>query len=188
MMKFSRLIPLLVLLLPATAMAAKQSLHRNPDNGLYTWTSDGDGFSVELIQVVPDFIRAIYSKHNFPQHEIDEIASWCVYGSVIKNTSEKVLTYDVHDWYTIHDGKRAPVKTKTQWLEQWRKAGVVFSWTLLPDQGEFYQGDWQQGFTTVKLPRGSTFDLVYIWTIDGERRQNTIKGLICPPEEVEIEQ
>jgi len=94
----------LLLLLPLTASAAEQKVHRNDTNGLYTWTSDGDGFSVELIQVVPDFIRAIYSKHDFPKDEIEEIAGYCVYGSVIKNTSDKLLQYDVSDWRYEADG------------------------------------------------------------------------------------
>lgn len=174
----------LMLFFSNSLVAAEQTVHKNETNGLYTWTSAGDGFSVELIQVVPDFIRAIYSKHNFPHDQIEEIASYCVYGSVIKNTSDKVLAYNVSDWKYEHKGKSYPVKTKTRWLDQWHKAGVVFSWTLLPDEGEFYEGDWQQGFTTIKLPRGSRFDLVYTWTLDDISHSDRITNIECSPEEV----
>lgn len=180
------LLSTLLMMYTMTGVAAEQTLHLNEDNGLYTWTSVGDGFSVELIQVVPDFIRAIYGKHAFPKAEIEDIATYCVYGSVIKNTSDKVLTYDVSNWRYEFEGKSHPVKTKTQWLRQWRDAGVVFSWTLLPDEGEFYEGDWQQGFTTIKLPRGSRFDLTYTWSLDGKKYSDRITGLECPPAEVTL--
>jgi len=73
------------------------------------------------------------------------------------------------------------VKTKTQWLEEWKKAGINFSWTLLPDSGEFDVGDWQQGFTTIELPRESEFDLIYKWTLDGVAHSGIINNMKCAP-------
>ncbi len=183
-----------VRLLPALLLTACAStppddgtrISRNPDNGLLTYSKDENGFSIELIQVVPDFIRAVYANHSFPEDVIEDIAAYCVYGSVIKNTSGKPLRYRVADWYYVLDGERHPVKTKTQWLQQWRQRGIVFSWTLLPDAGDFYQGDWQQGFTTVKAPRGSRFDFHYSWTVDGEPRHAVLSDMQCPPEHVKV--
>ncbi len=183
-MKKLTLIVLSAFTLSACTHTAEVKVTLNETNGLTTWTSSGDGFSVEFIQVVPDFIRAIYGKHDFPKKEIEDIASYCVYGSVIKNTSDKVLTYRVSDWRYVQDGKTYPVKTKTQWLNQWQQSGVVFSWTLLPDEGEFYEGDWQQGFTTVKLERESFFDFIYTWQLDGVEHTSTIRNMQCPPYEV----
>ena len=77
-----------------------------------------------------------------------------------------------------------PVKTKTQWLEEWRKANIIFSWTLLPDEGEFAVGDWQQGFTTIELPRESVFDLIYKWELDGVAHTAILQDLKCAPENV----
>ena len=172
-----------VLTLTAGAGHAMQVI-KNPDNGLLTYSNAENGFSIELIQVVPDFIRAVYGGHNFPKPVIEDIAGYCVYGSVIKNTSDKPLRYRVADWYYVLDGKRYPVKTKTEWLEQWKKSGIIFSWTLLPDQGEFYEGDWQQGFPTIKAPRNSRFDLHYSWTLDGVKHSAVLKNMQCPPEKV----
>ncbi len=169
-----------------SASVSATTVSKNPDNGLLSYSKDENGFSLELIQVVPDFIRAVYGSHNFPQDVIEDIAAYCVYGSVIKNTSGKMLSYRVADWYYELDGKRHPVKTKSQWLAQWRKAGITFSWTLLPDSGEFYQGDWQQGFTTVKAPRGSRFDFHYSWTLDGKRHHAVLRDMQCPPEQVPV--
>ena len=162
---------------------AALTVSKNEQTGLLAWTSEGKGFSIELIQLLPDFVRAIYSNHNFPPEEVERIANYCVFGSVIKNTSQKQLSYRVADWrYTDQNGTEHPVKTKSQWLAEWRKVGVTFSWTLLPDTGDFEIGDWQQGFTTIKLPRNAVFDLTYTWTLDGEPYSETFKGISCAPE------
>jgi hypothetical protein len=165
--------------------AAKISAQKNEASGLYSWVAESQGFSIELIQLLPDFIRAIYMSHDFPATEVDDIASYCVFGTVIKNTSQQPLDYDVANWYyTDNNGKNHPVKTKSEWLEQWRKAGVTFSWTLLPDKGTFYEGDWQQGFTTIKLPRESEFSLTYKWSINGTEHTDIFEGLRCAPEQL----
>ena len=171
-----------------TLFAADITTQQNEDSGLYSWVAESEGFSIELIQLLPDFVRAIYMAHDFPAAEVDDIASYCVFGTVIKNTSAAPLEYDVADWYyTDSNGKDHKIKTKSEWLEQWRKAGVTFSWTLLPDKGTFYEGDWQQGFTTIKLPRKSKFSLTYKWSINGTEHSDIFEGLSCAPEQLSDE-
>ncbi len=175
--------------------AAKVDVHKNENSGLLTWTANDDGFRLELIQLLPDFVRAIYAKHNFPKTEVERIAAYCVFGTILKNTSDQHLSYRVSNWrYRIVNEssvadktpsvKTWPVKTKTQWLEEWRKVGVNFSWTLLPDIGEFAVGDWQQGFTTIKLPRDKTFDLIYTWQLDGVKHEGVLENLSCSPDTI----
>ncbi len=173
-----------VLLLLATAAQAKEmSIHKNEVTGLLTWAGDNDGFKIQLIQLIPDFVRAVYAKHNFPKQEVERVASYCVFGTILKNTSDKQLSYRVSDWrYRTQDGKQHPVKTKTQWLQEWQKAGITFSWTLLPDIGEFSVGDWQQGFTTIKLPRETRFDFIYKWQLDGVTHTGVLKNISCAPD------
>lgn len=186
--KFIFLIPLIAfslitfLLVPSPVIAV--TIHKNQDSGLLTWVAEKDGFSIELIQLLPDFVRAIYAKHDFPKDEIERIANYCVYGTIIKNTSQYALTYDVSSWRYIHNGESYAVKTKTQWLDEWRKAGILFSWTLLPDYGVFEVGDWQQGFTTILVPRDAVFELDISWTLDKKSPvvyNNKISGITCPP-------
>ena len=173
----------IVMVLVTGAVASETKVHKNKNTGLLTWTLNDKGFQIELIQLLPDFIRAIYAKHNFPKSEIEHAASYCVFGTILKNTSDQQLSYRVADWrYQTSDGKPHPVKTKTQWLEEWRKAGVTFSWTLLPDVGEFSVGDWQQGFTTIKLPRNTEFDMIFKWQLDGVEHTATLENVICAPE------
>ncbi len=175
---------LAILLSMATAVpAAKVTIHKNKVTGLLTWKAEDRGFSIELIQLIPDFVRAVYAKHNFPPQEVERIAAYCVFGSILKNTSDQHLSYRVADWrYRTKDGKLHPVKTKTRWLEEWKKADILFSWTLLPDIGEFAVGDWQQGFTTIKLPRETEFDLIYKWKLDGVSYSGVLENLKCSPE------
>lgn len=167
--------------------AAKVTIHENDESGLLTWMVEDEGFSLELIQLIPDFIRAIYAKHHFPPEEIERIASFCMFGTILKNTSEQDMHYRVANWrYRTQAGIEYPVKTKTQWLKEWRESGIKFSWTLLPDRGDFEVGDWQQGFTTIELTddmtRESTFDFIYTWEIGEKSFTGTIKNLGCAPE------
>lgn len=173
-------------LLSTQTHAADVSVHQNEQTGLLTWTSEDEGFSIELIQLLPDFIRAVYSKHNFPKKEIERIASYCVFGSILKNTSKQQLSYKVSNWsYTDNHGNTHPVKTKTQWIKEWQKSGITFSWTLLPDDVIFEVGDWQQGFTTIELPRETSFNLNYTWALDGVAHTGALKNLRCAPENIE---
>jgi len=169
-------------LLCAQIQAAEVTIHKNNESGLLTWSSKDDGFSIELIQLIPDFVRAVYGKHGLPADEVERIAGYCVFGSIIQNTSRQQMSYRVSDWrYVDKNGKAYPVKTKAQWLEEWRKVGITFAWTLLPESGDFGIGDWQQGFTTIQLDRNEKFDLIYTWTLDGIKHQGKIENMSCAP-------
>jgi hypothetical protein len=162
--------------------ATEVTIHKNNQTGLLTWTAKDNGFSIELIQLVPDFVRAVYGKYGFTAEEVERIAGYCVFGSIIQNTSQQQLSYRVSDWrYIDKYGKEYPVKTKDQWLEEWRKVGITFSWTLLPGSGDFGIGDWQQGFTTIQIDRNENFNFIYTWTLDGEKNQGKIENMSCAP-------
>ena len=186
---FSSLVSLpVVYLISISTVFAETTIHKNTETGLITYGAEQDGFSIELIQLLPDFVRAIYAKHDFPKNEVERIANYCVFGTIIKNTSLHALSYDVSNWHYGYEGDIHTVKTKTEWLNEWSKVGILFSWTLLPDAGTFEVGDWQQGFTTIKTPRESKFDLTVNWTLDDNGKSvsysNTIKGIACPPQTI----
>ena len=169
-------------ILQSNVWANETLIHKNPETGLLTWKSEGDGFTIELIQLVPDYIRAVYSKYDFTSEEIERVASFCNFGTIIQNTSQQALIYDVSDWrYVDKKGNVHPVKTKSQWLEEWKKAGITFSWTLLPDSEDFGVGDWQQGFTTIKIASDKKFDFIFTWVIEGKKYQRTIEDMSCAP-------
>lgn len=175
----------LSVLLPLAAPAAELETRRNPDTGLLIWKLEEHGISLELMQLHPDFVRAIYGSRGFPKPMIEEIAGYCVFGTILRNVADAPMEYRVADWRYIDDkGDEHSVKTKTQWTEEWRAAGVPFLWSLLPDHQSFGVGDWNQGFTTIELPRESEFDLVVAWKVNDEAFSARMQRLKCAPEEL----
>lgn len=184
----NRHIPFFWLLLPGLVLAAEVQQSRNPDTGLLSWQVEDRGLSLELIQLHTDFVRAVYGARGLPPALIDGIAAYCVFGTIAVNTSDSQLSYRVADWrYVTPDGRKHLIKTKTQWVTEWTEMGVPYNWSILPDDQTFEVGDWSQGFTTVKLPRESVFDLVYSWTVKGETHVGRIEKLRCPPEQLPLQ-
>lgn len=172
----------LLLGLAAGGACAKTSVTvtKNPQSGMLSWTARGDGLSIQLVQLLPDFVRAVYNKHGLPAEKYNEIAGYCDFGTILRNISGKTLDYDVRDWRAVSStGTIGRIKPKSQWTEEWRKAGIHFTWTLFPGTGTFYAGDWQQGFTTIKLPHGTRFDLILKWKIDGVLHTGKIHNMQC---------
>jgi len=173
---------LFFLLLPCGVSAGDIQQHRDPETGLITWKAQEPGFSLQLIQLLPDYVTAVYSARGLPPSLVKTMASYCVFGTIIKNESDQQLAYRVADWrYTTGDGKAHPIKTKTEWVQEWKDQGVSFRWSILPDDQTFEPGDWSQGFTTIPLPPGSSINLIYTWRHQGENHTGTLEGLRCAP-------
>lgn len=169
----------LVLLLCACSSVQRQV---NPESGLSSWQTTGDALSLELVQVVPDYVRAVYSARGLPQEIVDAVSSYCVFGTILHNTSQQPLAYRVADWrYVTPDGVRHRIKTKSQWVSEWRAMGVAFRWSLLPDDQTYNVGDWGQGFTTIGLQPGDRFDLEYSWRQGEATITRTIREVRCAP-------
>ena len=154
----------------------------DPDTGTRSWKFTADGLDFELIQVPPDFIRASYSARGLPASVSEAVATRCVFGTIVRNVSGRSLSYRVADWrYMNEDGVERPIKTKTEWLEEWHGMGVRFSWSILADDPTFAPGDWIQGFTTMAEPHGSRLSLKVVWSIEGERYEKVMPDLLCAP-------
>lgn len=177
----------LCLLVPLQADAAAEQ-QVNPETGLLSWKAGGQAFTIELIQVLPDYVRAVYASRGLPEKIIEDVSSYCVFGTIIRNTTAEPLSYRVADWrYTTPDGVRHRLKTKSEWVQEWRDMGVAFRWSMLADDQTFAEGDWVQGFTTVKLSPGSRFDLEYSWSQHGRQHVATIEGVRCAPAEAPLQ-
>lgn len=152
----------------------------DPQSGARSWKFEGDGLGIELLQVPPDFIRASYSARGLPASVSEAVATRCVFGTIVRNISDRPLSYRVADWrYMTADGVERPIKTKSEWLEEWHGMGVRFSWSILADDPTFAVGDWIQGFTTMAEPHGSRLSLKVVWSIEGTRYEKILPDLEC---------
>ena len=173
----------MILSLSFPALATNNILiSTNPDTGTMTWSWEGNGLALQLLQVNPDFIRASYTSRNLPKTVTEAVATRCVFGTIIRNVSDSPLHYKVADWrYFTPDGSEKKIKTKTEWLNEWHSMGVRFSWSILADDPTFEVGDWVQGFTTMAEPHGSKLDLKVVWEIEGKRFEKILPELQCAP-------
>lgn len=186
-MKTSALWSLPALLIAAASALAGTVQNTNPDNGLSNWQSTDTPFSLQLLQLMPDNVRAVYTNKGFPPALVEEMAGYCMFGTVIRNLAEEPISYDVADWRAVTaDGVRHPLRSKTDWLKVWQRQGVDFGWSILPAAQTLEVGDWGQGFTTVKLPHGTRFDLDYSWRQHGKTVHAILEGLQCAPEHLPV--
>lgn len=173
---------LLVSICLPDAVTAEAIHHIDPRTGLSSWKAQEAGFSLELVQLMPDYVRAVYASRGLPPELIAGVVKQCVFGTIVRNESDAPLSYRVSDWrYVTPDGVRHPLKTKSEWVQDWRKLGLAYRWSMLPDEQTFEVGDWGQGFSTVDLSPGSSFDLVYTWSQHEKKYTGTIKGVRCAP-------
>ncbi len=182
---------LLALLLPAVTTA--ELVHStNPGNGLQSWhLSDGD-IEIELVQRLPDQTRAMFMQHAFSSAVIEELATSCMFQTIVRNTgksgSGQPVAVDLGTWRVQHDGRTGPIKLKEPWMASWPEAAadqaarLVFRWGLFPTRQEFLPGDYNWGLTAYGLAPGSEFDLEVSWQQGGSPRSARITGIVCTPD------
>ncbi|MBI5751501.1 MAG: hypothetical protein HZA59_05070 [Hydrogenophilales bacterium] len=172
---------LLVLLSALSAQAAETIVTENPETTLKTWKKSEHGFSLELVQLLPEFVQATYSSRDLPPAIFDSMRGYCIFGTVARNESDAPLSYRVASWrFVTADGKKHRLRTKSQWVKVWSKLGADFSFSILPDDLTFEAGDWAQGFTTPKIAPGTRFDLIYTWRQHGKTYTGKLEKLACP--------
>lgn len=176
---------ILLLLIPRYAFSVEVTPTKNPKSGQLTWEFEEPEFSIKLIQLLPDFVSAVFSSRGLPPQVVDTLKDYCVFGTIFRNKTSGTFAYRVSDWrFITPDGKEHKVKTKDEWAKQWSDMGYPFHWMFFPAEQDFGVGDWSQGFTTIKLPHGSRFNLKLIWKYQGELHHQTLENLRCAPAEL----
>jgi hypothetical protein len=164
----------------------------NEENGLRKWHFlDGD-IEIELIQRLPDQTRALFMNHEFSREVIEELATSCMFQTIIRNngTSEtsRPLAIDLTQWRMQHAGKVTGIRLKESWLESWtdrqasQTAKLVVRWGMFPTQQEYLPGDYNWGLTAYGIPPGEVFDLEVFWKQDGALHSGQIDGVQCAPD------
>ena len=146
------------------------------------WSSQGQVFSVQLTPLDGEQVQAFFESMGYPAGVVHEVAAVCVFGTTIRNSARRSVSYDVSRWRAVTaDGKQHHLITKTDWLARWKAFGLKSDWSILPPQQTLHPGDWAQGFTTVDLPAGSRFNLTYKWKQDDHEHDATVYGVQCAP-------
>ena len=154
----------------------------NPQTGLQTWKTLDQDFSLELVPLLPDYVRAVFANKGLPAEVVEAISSYCVFVTIVRNEADQALSYDMRTWrYVTADGVEHRARPKSDWVETWREQGIAFRWLLLHEAQSYAVGDWVQGFTTVKLPPGTQFDLHYSWQQGDRTYERIIRDMACAP-------
>jgi hypothetical protein len=164
----------------------------NEENGLKKWHFfDGD-IEIELIQRLPDQTRALFMNHEFSREVIEELATSCMFQTIIRNNgksgSDRPVAIDLTQWRMRHAGKVTGIRLKEPWLESWtdeqasQAAKLVVRWGMFPTQQEYLPGDYNWGLTAYGIPPGSKFDLEVFWKEGATVRSGNINGVECAPD------
>jgi len=163
------------------AHASELVVTNNPTTGLIAWKQSDRGISLEIIQLSPEAAQATYSSRDLSPVIYESMRGYCVFGSVVRNETDAALTYRVVDWRVVGaDGKKQRLRTKSQWVADWKTKGAKFGWSILPDDITLEVGDWSLGYTPVKIAPGEQFDLIYAWRQHGKSYTGTLQNLACP--------
>jgi hypothetical protein len=162
------------------AASAATQVARNPKTGLLTWKAAENGFSLTLQQLTSDNVRAIYEGMGASPAIVKRIAAYCVFGTDARNLSHRPISYNVTKWRAITgSGAKHRLRSKIGWQKIWKPLGVDYGFTIFPAKQTFEPGDWGEGFTTIKLPPGTSFDLIYRWSEHGKTYTGNLHGVRC---------
>ncbi len=164
----------------------------NADNGLKSWHfTDGD-IEIELIQRLPDQTRALFMNHEFSREVIEELATSCMFQTIIRNNGTsgtgRPVAIDLTQWRMRHAGKVTGIQLKEPWLESWTDeqvspaAKLVVRWGMFPTRQEYLPGDYNWGLTAYGILPGSEFDLEVFWKEGETVRSGTIDNVQCAPD------
>ena len=92
--------------LPAHAEVLRSS---NEDNGLEKWHFIAGDIEIELVQRLPDQTRALFMQHEFSREVVEELATSCMFQTIIRNSgksgSGQPVSIDLTRWRMQHAGK-----------------------------------------------------------------------------------
>ena len=174
----------LCVMLPACASLDVQRT-RDARTGLERVELRDRDLSLRIVPLSRDFVVALLLGRGLPRAVAEATRDYCTFGVTLRNLGDRPLRYRLTDWrFVTPDGHVARVRPKSDWVAQWRRAGIAFRWLLLHEAQSYQPGDWGQGLVTVPLAPGSRFDLYYSWESGGRVYEGRIRDLRCAPADV----
>jgi hypothetical protein len=178
--------------LTAASIQAEVLRSANEENGLEKWHFIAGDIEIELVQRLPDQTRALFMKHEFSREVIEELATSCMFQTIIRNSGRsgeaRPVSIDLTRWRMQHAGKVTGIVLKEPLLASWTDADaapaakLVIRWGMFPTQQEYLPGDYNWGLTAYGIPPGSVFDLDVSWEEGGRLHSGKIEGVICAPD------
>jgi hypothetical protein len=175
-----------LLALWTAAAGASTDTSVDAETGLATWQTETAGIQVRLTQISPDQARAFYQARGFSAAAAERYAVECVFMTVVRNIGDTPIEHRLADWRYRGAGQPSrTIRSKTEWERLWRQNGVheaariAFNWAQFPAAQTFAPGDWNQGMTTYSVPRGSQFDLSFVWRAGGKTHSGTLEQVRC---------
>lgn len=172
---------------PFVGFATESSV--DAETGLSTWQTDTQGIQVRLTQISPDQARAFYQARGFSAEAAEHYASECVFMTVVRNIGDSPIEHRLADWRYLSAGQPPrSIRSKDEWESIWSGLGVAeaariaFSWAQFPTEQSFAPGDWNQGMTTYSVPRGSQFDLHFVWHAGNRTLSGKLEQVRCADE------
>jgi hypothetical protein len=176
-------------LLPSLVTAAVVR-SADEETGLVKWHFSAGDLELELVQRLPDQTRGFFLARGFSGDVADEIATSCVFQTIVRNRVEagagEAVAIDLGQWRRVHDGSQGGIRLKEAWIASWpedrvsQPARLAFRWATFPTVQEFLPGDYNWGMTAYGLPPGAVFDLNVVWRQGGQTQDDWIRGIECP--------
>ena len=132
-----------------------------------------------LIQVPPDFIRGSGARSTEEHDRGGGDALRFRYDCAPDLADQACPIVSPTGVSTTAAGIERPIKTKSEWLAEWRSMGVRFSWSILADDPTFAVGDWIQGFTAMAA---HGLSLKVVWSIGGIRHAKFVSRIWSAPQ------
>jgi hypothetical protein len=177
-----------------TGLLASAGVQRssNEDNGLEKWHFIEGDIEIELVQRLPDQTRALLMQHAFSREVIEDLATSCMFQTIIRNSGKsgtgQPVAIDLTAWRMRHAGKESGIQLKEPLIASWSdeaaspEAKLVIRWGMFPTRQEFLPGDYNWGLTAYGIPPGSQFDLDVTWTEGGKPHSGEIRDIVCAPD------
>lgn len=164
----------------------------NEDNGLEKWHFTEGDIEIELVQRLPDQTRALFMKHEFSREVVEDLATSCMFQTIIRNSGKSAsgqpVSIDLTGWRMQYAGKVSGIQLKEPLIESWSDtdaspaAKLVVRWGMFPTRQEYLPGDYNWGLTAYGIPPGSQFDLDVTWREGEKSRSGEIRGVVCAPD------
>ena len=184
---------ILYCVLSASLSAAEISKSTDKETALKGWKLTENNFQLELIQRSPQQTRSFFQARGFSPKIANEIATQCVFQTIIKNTqaenSTDAISISLKKWHITNKNSNEPkpIKLKEVWDKEWKDsdisnaARIAFRWATFPTQQTFDPGgDFNWGMISFGPKPDAVFNLRLFWK-QGDKSHNAwIRNMQCP--------